>query len=177
MDVDVPERVFVYLFEFFSLINEHLSLTDMLRRMQRKDVEEKKEHVRAAIKAAADTERQNKEQVDPEELERTRRRQAGVQVTVESFLAWKAQFDAEMAAKVSKTSDTADAQKLTGKQWFLAQQASGRAVAEEDEEAEQLILAGETEEVQAVEGEGEDEFDEDEDDSDYVDEEDNNEDA
>ena len=36
--------------------------------------------------------------MDPEEEERIRRRQAGTQVTPESFLAWKQRFDAEMLA-------------------------------------------------------------------------------
>lgn len=34
--------------------------------------------------------------IDPEEEARIRRRQAGTQVTPESFLAWKEKFDAEM---------------------------------------------------------------------------------
>jgi hypothetical protein len=139
---------------------------DMMRRMQRQDVEDKKEQVKAAIKAAADSESKNKMQIDPEELERIRRRQAGVQVTVESFLAWKKQFDAEMAARHTKT-DNNDENKITGKQLFLQQQASGGILEAEEE----LCLEGESEEiVETDELPPADDFNDDSD-SDYVPEE------
>ena len=48
----------------------------MMRRMQQKDVEQKKETAKAAIRAAADSElNQDDVSVDPEELERIRKRQ------------------------------------------------------------------------------------------------------
>lgn len=147
----------------------------MIRRMQRKGAEERKENNRAAIKAAADSELREDE-VDQEELERTRRRQAGVQVTVESFYAWKIKFDEEMAAKSSSTAESTESlQKMSGKQWFLAQQASGEEVTEEE-----LICAAELEfpsDEQLQNGLLQvlgdiDEDDDEEDDSDYVYEED-----
>ena len=67
----------------------------MMRRMQQKELESKKQIEKAAIKLAADSELRS-EEVDLAELERIRKRQAGTQVTVESFNAWKAQFDEEM---------------------------------------------------------------------------------
>ncbi len=142
----------------------------MMRRMQRKDVEEKKITQRAAIKAAADSEQRDKAQIDPEELERIRKRQAGVQVTAASFVAWKIKFDAEMAAKGTAVTESTDNQKLSGKQFFLAQQAAGGG-ANNDEEA--LILEGEGEfddealqrGLLAAMGE----LDDDDDDEDYVD--------
>ena len=136
-------------FSLFTSSSSSLSLSlslslsaDMMRRMQRKDVEEKKITQRAAIKAAADSEQRDKAQIDPEELERIRKRQAGVQVTAASFVAWKIKFDAEMAAKGTVVSESTDNQKLSGKQFFLAQQAAGGG-ANNDEEA--LILEGEGE--------------------------------
>eukprot|EP01038_Epipyxis_sp_PR26KG_P016859 gene16859-23104_t len=69
--------------------------SEMLRRMNQKETEIKKQSEKAAITAAADSE-MRAEQIDPEEIERIRRRQAGTQVTVESFMAWKAAYDLEM---------------------------------------------------------------------------------
>lgn len=136
----------------------------MMRRMLKKDVEEKKEIQKAAIKAFADSERHD-DQVDLEEQERIRKRQAGVQVTVESFNAWKIKFEAEMASKNGIKGDSADASKLSGKHWFLAQQASGETNAEE----EKLIMEGEeevTEDTTAYDLDGSED-----DDSDYEDDE------
>eukprot|EP01037_Dinobryon_pediforme_P020436 gene20436-21060_t len=117
------------------------------------------------------------EEVDLAELERIRKRQAGTQVTVESFNAWKAQFDEEMkqlqlAALLKSLGGTAAAAKQellddalhnrpTGKQLFLM----NKAGSDQDNEVEALIAAGELE----LHAEDEDE-DEDDDDEDYVDE-------
>lgn len=64
--------------------------------MQQKDIQQKKQTEKAAIKAAADSE-YTEEGPSPEELERIRKRQEGTAVTVESFNQWKKTFDAEMA--------------------------------------------------------------------------------
>lgn len=118
---------------------------DMVRRMQQKTVETKKKAEKAAIVAAAEAEESsNLPQVDPEEEERIRKRQCGTAVTVESFAAWKAKFDAEMMAlqggEVSSlpSSDT----RPTGKQLFL----SNRAGLEEA-----FIIAAEKDEVMSAE--------------------------
>ena len=70
----------------------------MMRRMQQKDIQQKKQSDKAAVKAAADSEFREDE-VDPAELERIRKRQEGTQVTAESFAKWKIAFDEEMALK------------------------------------------------------------------------------
>ena len=70
----------------------------MMRRMQQKDMQQKKETEKAAIKHAADSEFKEVV-VDQAELERIRKRQAGTAVTVETFNKWKAAFDEEMALK------------------------------------------------------------------------------
>lgn len=69
-----------------------------MRRMQQKDLQQKKQVEKQAIKAAADSEFQE-ESVDPAELERIRKRQEGTAVTLESFNKWKKEFDEEMALK------------------------------------------------------------------------------
>ena len=77
--------------------------------------------------------------VDPEELERIRKRQAGQAVTVEAFMEWKMKFEAEMLAlKIAQHGliDKDKDDRPTGKQLFL----SNRAGLEEA-----LIAAGEQE--------------------------------
>mmetsp|Transcript_17336 Transcript_17336/g.18075 ORF Transcript_17336/g.18075 Transcript_17336/m.18075 type:complete len:318 (+) Transcript_17336:49-1002(+) len=114
--------------------------SDMMRRMQQKDVEKKKKEVKAAIALAADSEKSSHVvEADPEELERIRKRQAGHPVTAEAFLEWKAKFDAEMLAlRIAQfgLSEKDKEDKPTGKQLFL----SNRAGLEEA-----LIAAGEQE--------------------------------
>lgn len=130
----------------------------MLRREQQKEVESKKQSAKAAMKALADSEFKDLS-VDPEELERIRRRQAGTQVTVESFMKWKAEFNEEMrlkalaeAAKAGVSSSSVVEEKLTGKQFFLQNKLS----AADDAALEALIAAGEAEEIadEPVEGKG-----------------------
>lgn len=55
---------------------------DMMRRMQKKDVEHAREEKKKTLKQQADGETSGLS-IDLEELERIRKRQAGVQVTVE----------------------------------------------------------------------------------------------
>lgn len=136
----------------------------MLRREQKKVVEDKKEAYKAAIKQAVDSERRETH-VDEQELERQRRRQAGQAVTVETFMAWKLAFEQEMQAKKSKKDD-ADESKPTGKQYFLMKQAEGQSL-EEDEE--QLLAEGENDDFIMEDLEGDD-SDEDEDEDEAVEE-------
>lgn len=74
----------------------------MMRRMQQKDLQQKKQTEKQAIKALADSEFQE-ESVDPAELERIRKRQEGTAVTLESFNKWKKEFEEEMAVKEMET--------------------------------------------------------------------------
>lgn len=143
--------------------------SEMIRRMQKKEVEVKKQTEKAAIRAAADSEALPSG-IDEAELERIRKRQAGEPVTLESFMKWKEKFDEEMARlealrKVGQKE--IDENKLSGKQWFLQQKDGGEG--DEDNEVEMLILEGEQELNE--EGEDEDyvdgEEDDDEDDEDY----------
>lgn len=69
-----------------------------MRRMQQKDMQQKKQTEKQAMKALADSEFQE-ESIDPAELERIRKRQEGTPVTVESFNKWKKEFEEEMALK------------------------------------------------------------------------------
>lgn len=98
--------------------------SEMMRRMQQKDVEQKKQSQKEAINKAADLEfkqEKGKDEIDPHELERIRKRQAGTQVTVESFNKWKKQFDLEMLKKAEENgfkATTVD-ERPTGKQFFL----------------------------------------------------------
>jgi hypothetical protein len=138
---------------------------EMMRRMQQKETDKKKVDDKEARIEAADSEFNDKNSIDPEELERIRKRQAGVAVTVESFMAWKRSFDAEMAARdgdgnviegaeftVSAMKSEAEALQAlieqpiklhadgrpTGKQFFLLamQQGSSAGVVEEDPDAD-----------------------------------------
>lgn len=58
-----------------------------------------------------------KKEKEAEEAER--KRFEGTRVTVESFLAWKAKFDAEFGGKKVQEKDDKDSRKLTGKELFL----------------------------------------------------------
>jgi hypothetical protein len=131
--------------------------SDMMRRMQQKDVDKKKTEDKAAIARAADAEvplslsllsrpsppldqkSASAPSLDPEELERIRKRQAGHPVTLEAFMEWKVKFEAEMMSlKIAQHGpvDKDREDKPTGKQLFL----SNRAGLEEA-----LIAAGEQE--------------------------------
>eukprot|EP01033_Poteriospumella_lacustris_P011255 gene11255-8000_t len=137
--------------------NDGSMYAEMLRREQKKVVEDNKEAYKAAIKQAVDSERRET-QVDEQELERQRRRQAGQPVTLETFNAWKIAFELEMAAKRSKKDDS-DESKPSGKQYFLAKQAAGQST-EDDEE--QLLADGERDDfiMEDLEGEEYEEGDE-----------------
>eukprot|EP01036_Dinobryon_divergens_P028236 gene28236-37149_t len=109
---------------------------------------------RVATENAADSELRS-EEVDLAELERIRKRQAGTQVTVESFNAWKISFDEEMrqlqvaalhrslggSAAVARQDllDEALHNRPTGKQLFLM----NKAGSDQDNEVEAMIAAGE----------------------------------
>ena len=136
---------------------------EMMRRMQQKESVEKKKADKAAVGAAADSELKDN-LLDPEEQERIRKRQAGTQVTLESFIEWKVKFEAEMKAlaeqgkKVVIATEADD--RPTGKQLFLM-----NTVKADEEDA--LVAAGEEEEI-VVGKIDEDDDDDDDDDEDYV---------
>ncbi len=139
----------------------------MMRRMQKSDMQEKKAVEKAALKAAADNESKPL-QVDLEELERIRKRQAGEAVTLETFLKWKKAFDEEMAAKQAAKEVSADELKPTGKQFFFG-------FFGDNADLEKLLLEAEQEEItedqiklELEKNTGED--DEEDDDEDYIDE-------
>ena len=144
---------------------------EMMRRMQQKDQVEKKKADKAAISAAADSELKA-DMIDPEEQERIRKRQAGTQVTLESFNEWKIKFDAEMKALAEQNKKVVISEledRPTGKQLFLLNK-----VKDDDEEA--LVMAGEEEDLSNLllkkQGDGVDdnieiEDEDDEDDEDY----------
>ncbi|GFG34489.1 hypothetical protein Cfor_07715 [Coptotermes formosanus] len=56
---------------------------------------------------------------EKEAEEAERRRFEGTRVTVESFLAWKARFDAETGAKTMQDREEKETRKLTGRELFL----------------------------------------------------------
>lgn len=143
-------------------------ISEMIRRMQRKDVEVKKRTEKAAIRAAADSEALPSG-IDEAELEKIRMRQAGEPVTLESFMKWKEKFDEELARLESLKKNghkEVDESKLSGKQWFLQEKDAGEG--DEDNEVEKLIMEGEQEEFEVDEEDEEDEdyveFEEEEDD-------------
>ncbi|KAF2357092.1 RWD domain [Trinorchestia longiramus] len=66
-------------------------------------------------------EEEEEERLRTEEEERERKVFEGTRVTVETFMTWKAKFDAEMAAlKNAKESSSDGKKRLTGKELFLA---------------------------------------------------------
>ena len=128
--------------------------SDMMRRIHLKDNVSKKKAEKAALIAAAENEMVGKDQIDPLEEERIRKRQAGRPVTEETFNEWKARFDVEMLALQSSMKDNDSVKdfslKLSGKQWFMLHKGDGITTGVdicdgEDEEA--LIIAGENEEI------------------------------
>ena len=150
--------------------------SEMLRREQKKDTDQRRKDEKKAISLAADSELA-KEAVDPEEEERIRRRQAGQPVTVESFNAWKAKFEEELALQANLFGTGAAVAgaagggevRLSGKQLFLQNKANLH-------DGEDLVLLAESEEVPIVEevkGKGkltvfgEIDYDEDEEDEDW----------
>ena len=147
---------------------------EMMRRVQQKDAVEKKKVVKAAISAAADSE-MRAEIVDPAEQERIRKRQAGTQVSMETFILWKIKFDEEMkavaeAGKKGVSIEVDD--RPSGRQLFQLNR-----VGTDDEEA--LLAAAEVDqsEEQLEKSESNiEEDDDDEDDEDYVEGEDDDDD-
>ena len=123
---------------------------EMMRRVQQKDAVEKKKVDKAAISAAADSE-MRAEIIDPAEQERIRKRQAGTQVTLETFISWKIKFDDEMKAiaEAGKKGTIVEVdERQSGRQLFQSNR-----VGTEDEEA--LLAAAEGEQVEV---EGDDAF-------------------
>lgn len=141
----------------------------MIRRMQKKEVQEKKVLQRVALKQAADSEL-NSEQIDYEELEKIRKRQEGHMVTMETFMKWKQAFDEEMAQKSKKDLQNVSELRYTGKQYFLL----GLDATNNSSGAEEAMIQegeGEASADGLVDVEGDEEEYDEEDDSDYVDDE------
>jgi hypothetical protein len=99
--------------------------------------------------------------VDPEELERIRKRQAGQAVTIEAFMEWKMKFEAEMLALKIAQHGAIDKDKddrPTGKQLFLSNRAGleeALIAAGEQETSAQLAAAMTAATRRAAAGEGE----------------------
>lgn len=98
---------------------------------------------RAERTATVDPEEARRKAEEEEEARRAAARAHGTPVTFDSFMAWKAKFDAEMALLKANLIDTKKEEekrsKLTGRQWFLREAASEvgteeGALSEEDEE-------------------------------------------
>ena len=143
---------------------------EMMRRVQQKDAVEKKKVDKAASSAAADSE-MRAEIIDPAEQERIRKRQAGTQVTNETFISWKIKFDDEMRAiaEAGKKGNVVEVDdRPSGRQLFQLNR-----IGTDDEEA--LLVAAEGEQADEVQdqkiGSINIEEDDDDDDEDYVDEE------
>jgi DRG Family Regulatory Proteins, Tma46/RWD domain len=138
---------------------------EMMRRVQQKDAVEKKKVDKAAISAAADSE-MRAEIIDPAEQERIRKRQAGTQVTLETFISWKIKFDDEMkaAAEAGKKGAAVEVDdRPTGRQLFQTNR-----VGTDDEEA--MLAAAEVDQAEEFSHKVENniEDDDDDDDEDYV---------
>ncbi|KAG2497690.1 hypothetical protein HYH03_004427 [Edaphochlamys debaryana] len=124
---------------------------------------------------AVDPEVERRKAEEEKEKKRMEARAHGTPVTQAGFAAWKAKFDAEMAAAKAKAveclKDDDKAKRLSGKAWFIKQAAIGADVEVVDEEG---ALSEDDEEdfdaeaAEVEEGEGEDE----EDDIDYEDDDD-----
>jgi hypothetical protein len=81
-----------------------------------------------------DPEAERKRREAEEEVRIAELRAHGTAVTPEAFAGWKAKFDAEMALQRAKLQpvDGGDKRgKLTGKQWFMQQEAMHREVGQE----------------------------------------------
>lgn len=147
----------------------------MMRKMQQKEISEKKKTEKQTLIRLAEAElcEGPSEAVDEEEKERIRKRQAGTAVTEESFYEWKRKFDQEMnaslvadapgsmAAGTGLLEDTSspDESRPTGKQWFQMQ--TDKNYDDEEEEDD-----GGQQEASVEEAEGDDDGSEN-DDSDY----------
>lgn len=140
---------------------------EMMRRVQQKDAVEKKKVDKAAVSAAADSE-MRAEIIDPAEQERIRKRQAGTQVTLETFISWKIKFDDEMkaAAEAGRKGAIVEVDdRPSGRQLFQTNR-----VGTDDEEA--LLAEAEVDQAEEffdkVENNIGEDDDDDDDDGDYV---------
>jgi hypothetical protein len=118
----------------------------------------------AAASAVVDPVAERKRREDEEEARRALARAHGVMCTPETYAEWRAKYDAELAAAAAAAvaaaegaggaggADGAGRQaKLTGKQWFLQQEAVHGAVDEPDEDE---VWSGEDEEEGGAAGSG-----------------------
>eukprot|EP01035_Chromulina_nebulosa_P022622 gene22622-29293_t len=136
-----------YLYEN-NIVQDDSMYADMQRRLQQNIIKQNKENLINISKQLADTELSNDQQVDPEEQERIKRREAGTPVTIESFMLWKKRFESErlLFENDSNTQEN-EVERPTGKQLFLLNKAG----------LEEAILASITDEIE----------DDDDNDSDY----------
>mmetsp|Transcript_13868 Transcript_13868/g.29929 ORF Transcript_13868/g.29929 Transcript_13868/m.29929 type:complete len:259 (+) Transcript_13868:285-1061(+) len=118
---------------------------------------------------AVDPELERRRQADEEEAKRAAARAHGTPVTIDSFNAWKAKYDAERAAAralLEAAKEKEGAARLSGKAWFLKEAPSG------DHEAEAGALSEDDEEYEDAPLEEEDEDELEEDELDYEDDDD-----
>ena len=143
----------------------------MMRKQSQKDVDEKKKEKKAAIARAADKENEVVE-LDPVEQEIIRKRQAGTAVTMEIFMKWREDFEAEKRALEGEK--VAVERKVTGKELFMTNKAGMEeailAAAEsssigEDLEVDQDLFTGDLDALEDLEIE---DYDSDEDDEEYI---------
>lgn len=120
----------------------------------------------------SDPEAEEKKRREAEEFRIAELRRHGTPVTPENFAAWKAKFDAEMAlakAGLNESAAVVAKGKMTGKAWFLQQEAQHITIEEpdleddeEDGEGSRSDWSGEDQTdyfgKQLLEGEDEDDF-------------------
>eukprot|EP00877_Chromochloris_zofingiensis_P014495 jgi/Chrzof1/929/Cz01g34050.t1 len=125
-----------------------------------------------AADTSTDPEADRKRHEQEDEARRAAARAHGTAVTLETFLAWKRQFDAEMALQKAALADQgkADGTRITGKAWFLGQapgedvgdgseaDENGLSDVQDDEDADDLDYNDDDDD----EGAGDDDEDDDE---------------
>jgi len=138
----------------------------MLRREQQKGLDVKKKEKSAKVAEAADAEA-GKQSIDPEEQARIRKRQAGQQVTPESFATWLAAFEnerkslaaADLAAGVELDMQQlallglGESTKMSGKEIWLRKQAGGEPLDDGEGGAVAVDEAGNVVQAMAADGE------------------------
>ncbi|GLH10861.1 RWD domain-containing protein 1 [Gryllus bimaculatus] len=102
-----------------------------------------------------------KKQAEVEEAER--KRFEGTRVTVESFLAWKARFDAEFGHNKKQEKDDNATKKLTGRELFLTDKTLNESDLKFLEDGGDAVKVDESlfQELDELDLEGEDDLDED----------------
>ncbi|OQR84842.1 hypothetical protein ACHHYP_12630 [Achlya hypogyna] len=117
----ISEAIREYLVENNREGNDGSEYQEMLRRMESK---QKKEDTAAAAAQA---------KLDEENASVTTKSNEGTPVTVESFNAWKAKFDAEMMSKVAGKTGVSTEKRLTGRQLWTSGAAKEDTTTEADD--------------------------------------------